>query len=36
MISNREGWQYIGVKKLPVLLRGIASKKNKNKITQIT
>ena len=31
MISNREGWQYIGVKKLPALLRGIASKKIRTK-----
>ena len=28
MISNREGWHYIAVKKLPALLRGIASKNN--------
>ena len=26
MIPNGEGWHYIAVKKLPVLLRGVTSK----------
>ena len=28
MISNEEGWNYIAVEKLPVLLKGITSKHN--------
>ena len=28
MIPNKEGWHYIAVKKLPVLLRRITSKHN--------